>query len=79
MKIIHQRKKCIGCGACTVVCPKLWKIDQDGRASLVSHEAQYDLETDEGTLEVKEIDCAQDAADVCPSQCILIIKKEKNA
>jgi ferredoxin len=54
-------------------------MDQDGKASLVSPEAKYDLETDEGILEVKEIDCAQDAADVCPSQCILITNKEKNA
>ena len=71
MKIIHNRKECIGCGACSIICPKFWKMDQD-KARLDGPGVDYDPETDGAILETDNIDCHQDAADVCPTECIII-------
>lgn len=33
--ISHYRKKCIGCGACAMQCPKYWQMSSlDGKADL---------------------------------------------
>lgn len=61
-KIILEREKCIGCGSCEAVCPKNWKLQEDGKANYL------------GLEEVKEVGCNQDAADNCPVQCIVIEK-----
>lgn len=35
-KIIHYRKKCIGCGICFELQPDLWRMSKkDGRANLL--------------------------------------------
>lgn len=61
-KIVFEKEKCIGCGSCQAVCPKYWKITQDGKAEFL------------GAGEVKKIECNQEAADSCPVQCIKIEK-----
>ncbi len=70
-KIIHQRKKCIACGACAAICPKFFEIDKkDGLAILKkSKKAGEDLE-----LEIEKIGCLKEAVDVCPVQIIKIKK-----
>jgi len=72
MRIIHKRKKCIGCGSCVAVCPAFWEIGEDGKAHLLG--SQFSPEKDEESLEVEKIGCNQEAADVCPVQCICIEK-----
>lgn len=64
MKIVLERDQCIGCGSCQVVCPKYWKLADDGKAEYLGPEE----------LEAKEIGCNQEAADVCPVQCIHLEK-----
>ncbi len=61
-KIILEREKCIGCGSCESVCPKYWKLSQEGKAEF------------SGPQELKEVECNQEAADICPVQCIKIQK-----
>ena len=73
MKIIHEREKCIGCGACVDVCPKFWKMT-DGKSIMSDKKAAYDQAKEKGELVVSEVDCYQEAANVCPVQCILIKK-----
>lgn len=72
MKIIHQREKCIGCGSCAAFCPRYWEMAGDGKARLL------DSEPEEGTnndiLEIEKIGCNQEAAEICPTQCIKIKK-----
>jgi len=69
MKIIHERKKCIGCGTCAAVCPKFFELDQkDGLANLKNAER---VNGDE-ELEIKETGCLKEAADACPVQIIKI-------
>ncbi len=70
MKIIHERKKCIGCGACAVVCPKYWKIAEDGLSKLKGGKTNAKTGNDE--LEVKSVDCNKEAAEACPVQIIEI-------
>lgn len=72
MKIIHERKKCIGCGSCVVLCPKFWEMEEDGTSHLKG--SKKDQKTGNEELEVKEIECNQEAVDSCPVQIINIIK-----
>lgn len=52
---IKVNNKCIGCGACQAICPKIFKIVNGKAKALVS--------------ETKD-DCAKQASDSCPVQAI---------
>lgn len=70
MKIIQEREKCIGCGSCVAVCPKYWELAEDGKSNLLGSKPQgknYELE-------LEKAGCNQEAADICPVQCIKIEK-----
>ena len=60
-KIIHKRDDCIGCGACTAICPTNWEMKDDGKVSPKKTE-----------LSGNEVDCNKNAAEACPVQCITI-------
>lgn len=72
MKIVHERRKCIGCSSCVVICPKYWEMSEDGKAHLLNSE--FNSEKGVEILEIKEIECNQEAVDVCPVKCINIEK-----
>lgn len=72
MKIIIEREKCIGCGSCAVLCPKYFEMIDDGKSSIKS--AKRDPKTGDDELEINKVECAQEAADSCPVQCISIVK-----
>jgi len=72
MKVIHEREKCIGCGSCAAVCPKFWEMAEDGKARLLNSEFRPEKNGD--VLEVEKVGCCQEAAQVCPVQCIYIEK-----
>ncbi len=74
MKIIFERQKCIGCGSCQALCPKYWKLAEDGKADLLGSTKK---QGENHELEVTETGCNQDATDSCPVQCIHIINKIK--
>jgi ferredoxin len=71
MKIVQEHAKCIGCGSCAALCSKYWEISDDGKSAPIGSKkdpkGNYELE-------IKQIECNQDAADACPVQCIKIIK-----
>ncbi|MFH1451272.1 MAG: ferredoxin [bacterium] len=71
MKIIHERKKCIGCGSCVALCTKFWTMDEDGMSKLKG--STPNMETNNDELEVEKAGCNQEAADSCPVQIIHIV------
>ena len=68
-KIKLEREKCIGCGSCAAVCPKYFELIDDGKSHIKNAELK---EVEE--LEISKIECAESAAEICPVQCIHIIK-----
>lgn len=70
MRIILEKSKCIGCGTCEALCPKYFKLGEDGKSHLKG--AKFTEPEENETLEIKNVGCAKDAADSCPVQCINI-------
>ena len=68
-KIVHQREKCLGCGACAAVCPKFFEIDKkDGLANLKNSKKIGD----NFELELKKVNCLKEATEICPVKIIKI-------
>ncbi|PIU15000.1 ferredoxin [bacterium (Candidatus Gribaldobacteria) CG08_land_8_20_14_0_20_39_15] len=65
IKIVQS--KCIGCGTCSALCSAYFELAGDGKAILKQSTAPQ-----KDQLEVSEIGCAKEAADCCPTQCIVI-------
>ena len=61
VKIKQDHNACIGCGACTSVCPGNWVMGSDGKSKPKK-------------TALKDIGCNQEAADACPVGCIKIVK-----
>lgn len=59
-KIVYKKEDCIGCGSCVSVCPDNWELKGDK-----SHPKKTELD---------DVGCNQEAADICPVQCIEIKK-----
>ncbi|PIP23836.1 MAG: ferredoxin [Candidatus Nealsonbacteria bacterium CG_4_10_14_0_2_um_filter_38_17] len=70
MKIVVERKKCIGCGSCVALCPVFWEMGEDGKSNL--KDSATNQNTGNQELEIEAIQCAQEAADACPVQIIHI-------
>jgi len=81
VRIIHERELCIGCGACAAVCPKFWEMGDDGKSHVKGSTTKKGNEigsagvTFNEILELPDAGCCQEAADVCPVQCIHLKKK----
>jgi ferredoxin len=69
MKIKVERPKCISCGSCVAVCPLYFELEESGLAHLKNSKKDA-AENEE--LEVNDLGCARDAAEVCPVQIIKI-------
>ena len=61
-KVIRER--CIGCGACASVCPKVFDMDQEGLAIVIANPVPAEEEIS-----------TQEAADGCPVEAIMIEQK----
>lgn len=57
MKVKVDQAKCIGCGACVAICPKVFELKEGKAYAKVS--------------DTKEA-CAKEAADSCPVQAISV-------
>ncbi|MFA5141676.1 MAG: ferredoxin [Candidatus Woesearchaeota archaeon] len=64
-KIIFKKDECIGCGACTVQCPENWELAEEG--------GMYKAKPKKLVLD--NIGKNQEAKEVCPVNCIDIIKE----
>ncbi len=68
--ICHQRNSCIGCGSCSMLAPKNWKMnEEDGKSDLQNGKMKGNkmvvAQIDEADYEANK-----DAAEACPVQCI---------
>lgn len=73
-KIIHERAKCIGCGSCAAICPEYWSMESDGKSKLKgAKKAGKNFE-----LQIDELSCIKNAAEVCPVNIIHIIETKGN-
>ena len=69
VKIIHDRKKCTGCGACAAVCPSMFEMTEDQVADLKgSKEVNGFFE-----LETSNAEGVKEAADLCGADVIKIV------
>lgn len=69
MKVIIQRSKCIGCGSCAAICPEFFEMVEDGFSHLKNSKRNNEGNDE---LEISELNCIKEAADVCPVQIIKI-------
>lgn len=66
-KIIHQKTKCIGCGNCTVICPRYFEMGKDGKAHLKNSE----LKDGDEILEIEQVSQElKQAVNSCPVQAL---------
>ncbi|MDD2913527.1 MAG: ferredoxin [Candidatus Pacebacteria bacterium] len=72
MKIILDREKCISCGSCWSNCPRYFQKGDDEKAQLVGKKRVNDKKEEE--LDIEELSCAKDAADMCPVEIISIVE-----
>ena len=61
MKAFVDKDICIGCGACTGICPEVFDMDDDGLAIAIKDELKSELE-----------DSAVEAQGGCPVSAIII-------
>lgn len=57
MEVKVNKEKCIGCGACTAICPDVFEFDDDGLAKAIKNEINEDVKT---------------AAEGCPTEAITV-------
>jgi len=73
MKVVYDRKKCIGCGSCAVVCADFWEMAKDGKAILKKGKLNQKTTKYEVVFEwTDERGCNSDAVDVCPVKAITL-------
>lgn len=67
-KIILEKSKCIGCGACEALCSKFFEL-KDSKSHLKNSKENSDQSEE---LEVGQTECADDVVAGCPAQCVKI-------
>lgn len=68
-KIVQDRDNCIGCGACSAICPEFWEMDEEGLARLrEGTEAEGKWEREISTEEDRAR--VQETVDACPVRVI---------
>lgn len=60
---VRVDSNCVGCGACTSICPRIFEMGDDGYAKVVVE--QIPVEDEDNTV---------DAAECCPVAAIIIDK-----
>ena len=65
-KIEYKKEECIGCGACVSQCPENWE--------LIEGEDGFKAKPKKSEINDDEYSSNQEAADICPVDCIKIEK-----
>lgn len=63
-KKAHVNENCIGCGACTAVCPSVFELNDDGVAeNILGNDTEIPTDLEADVTEAKE-NCPVDAIEV---------------
>ena len=76
-KLQHNRPDCIGCGACAVVTPEFWEMNDDGKSDIIDPK-KLENGWQEKEIDEKDFEINLEAAESCPVEVIHIIDKETN-
>ena len=72
-RIVYDWPGCIGAAACVAIAPKVWVMNEDGKADLIGgkqiSETEWELEVDE------DLELNVDAALGCPVNVIRVFDK----
>jgi len=74
-KLIHDRPNCIGCGACAVVAPDFWEMNDDGKSDIIKAAHKTDG-SQEKIIDKKDFDINLEAAESCPVEVIHLHDEE---
>lgn len=66
MKVEINKEACIGCGACQMIAPEVFEINDDGVSTVLTEEIEKDLE-----------EKVNEAVDSCPTSAIKVEKNEQ--
>ena len=65
IKVLHDEKTCIACGACVTLCPEKWEFKEiDGELKVINH--NKDLVESESDIAKR----AKESENVCPTSSI---------
>lgn len=77
VKVIYDRKNCIGAGSCQVIAPEFWEMAADGKADLKGgkkiSDGKYELEIE---VTKKELEKLKESAQACPVFVIEVIEEQ---
>ena len=72
IKIIHYRRKCIGCAICQELQPALWRMSKkDGKATLLKAVVKKEIHMVDISL-LEEEECRA-IAEACPARVIKVM------
>jgi len=71
-QIEYNKKECIGCGACVSQCPENWELKETSDG--------FKAKPKKTEINEDEYNSNQEAADICPVDCIKVekVKKKKS-
>jgi len=72
MKVTIDRKQCVSCGSCWDTCPALFVQNDDDSSSQIVPEYQEKGDPGVSVVLPEGMDCARDAADLCPVTIITV-------
>ena len=71
----HNRPECIGCGACAVIAPEFWEMNDDGKSDILNGENKPN-NWQEKVIGEPDFEINLEAAESCPVEVIHIIDNE---
>ncbi|MEN6396088.1 MAG: ferredoxin [Methanoregula sp.] len=75
MKVTIDRMQCVSCGSCWDACPALFvQNEEDTFSDIVSEFRDNGDPASSIALPDSVVDCAREAADLCPVQIIALVE-----
>ena len=65
IKVYVKREECIGCGACQMLAPEVFELDDDGISVVINEDVEESLE-----------EKTNEAVEACPTSAIEVEKED---